>query len=165
LKKIIDQIEKHLIRIIIFSLLVIVVVQGVMTHDPLRLYLSWSERMEGQVVEYPVAGDLKQGEKEKKQENQVARSPEARLIIEVGDYSSLPRTIILVNGKEKARFNDKSVNLLVQAGDVVEIDSRAYNFPVNYQIKNISSNLAFPETETMYTGNQSIVMVGKIIVK
>ena len=165
MKRIVNRIEKYLIRVILFSLLVVVVVQGIMTQDPLRLYLSWSERMEGQVVEYPVAGDLQQAVKEKKQEPPVVRSPEAHLIIEVGDYSSLPRTMVLVNGREKARFDDKKVNLLVQAGDVVEIDSRAYNFPVKYQIKNVSSNLAFPETDTMYTGNQSIVMIGKIIVK
>lgn len=163
MKKIINKVEKYLIRIIVLSLLVIVVVQGMMTHDPLRLYLSWSERMEGQVVEYPVAGDAKTENKDKPELK--ANSPQAYLIMETKEFSSLPRSIILVNGREKARFNDKEVKLLLKANDVVEIDSCAYNFPVNYYIKNSSDNLAFPEKGTMYTANQSIVMIGKIIVK
>lgn len=164
MKRIIDKVEKHLIRIIVLSLLVIVVVQGIMTHDPLRLYLSWSERMEGQVLEYPVAGDAKTV-KGNKQENLKAVSPKAFLVLETKEFSSLPRSIVLVNGLEKARFNNKEVKLLLQAGDVVEIDSRAYNFPVNYRIRNTSDNLAFPPKATIYTSDQGIVMIGKIIVK
>ena len=164
MKRIIDKVEKYLIRIIVLSLLVIVVVQGMMTHDPLRLYLSWSERMEGQVIEYPVAGDAKTANKNKPETLKTA-SPQAYLVIETKEFSSLPRSIILVNGNEKARFNDKEVKLLLKANDVVEIDSCAYNFPVTYCIKNSSDNLAFPEKEKLYTANQSIVMIGKIIVK
>jgi len=164
LKRIIDKVEKYLIRIIVLSLLVIVVVQGMMTHDPLRLYLSWSERMEGQVVEYPVAADIKTVNKDNR-ERLKATSPQTYLVMEIKDFSSLPRSIILVNGREKARFNNKEVKLLLKANDVVEIDSCAYNFPVNYYIKNSSDNLAFPKKETMYTANQSIAMIGKIIVK
>jgi hypothetical protein len=164
LKRIIDKVEKHLIRIIVLSLLVIVVVQGMMTHDPLRLYLSWSERMEGQVVEYPVAGDAKTVNKDEPEKLNVI-SPEAHLILGIEEFSSLPRSIVLVNGREKVRFNDKEVKLLLKAADVVEVDSRAYNFPVTYYIKNSSDNLAFPEKETLYTANQSIVMIGKVIVK
>ena len=164
MKRFIDKVEKHLIRIIVLSMLVIVVVQGMMTHDPLRLYLSWSERMEGQVVEYPVAGDAKTAKTDKPEKLKVT-SPQAYLVIEIKEFSSLPRSIILVNGHEKARFNNKEVKLLLKANDVVEIDSCAYNFPVTYCINNSSDNLAFPEKETLYTANQSIVMIGKIIVK
>ncbi|HHV16549.1 MAG TPA: hypothetical protein GXX58_08255 [Gelria sp.] len=164
MKRIIDKVEKHLIRIIVLSLLVIVVVQGVMTHDPLRLYLSWSERLEGQVVEYPVATDAKTVTKDKPEKPKVI-SPEAHLVLEIEVFSSLPRSIVLVNGCEKARFNDKQVKLLLQAADVVEIDSSAYNFPINYCVKDISDNVAFPERNKTYTANQGIVMIGKIIVK
>lgn len=165
-KKVITRVEKYLIRTIVISLLVIVVVQGIMTHDPLRLYLSWSERMEGQVVEYPVASNAANSTREKQQPDILkARSPQAGIILTIEDFSSLPRTIVLVNGSEKARFKNKEVKLLVQAGDVLEIDSRAYNFPVKYKIKNVSANLSFPDQGTVYTANQGIVMIGKIIVK
>lgn len=147
-------------------LLVIVVVQGIMTHDPLRLYLSWSERMEGQVVEYPAASNATDNGRNKQQADILqARSPQAGLILTVEEFSSLPRTVILVNGREKARFDNKEVKLLVQAGDVVEIDSSAYSFPVKYRIKNVSRNLSFPDQGAEYTANQGIAMIGKIIVK
>jgi len=163
--RIIKGIEKYLIRTIIFSLLVIVIVQGIMTQDSLRLYLSWSERMEGQVVEYPVSHAVKNNSQSKQPDALEATSPETGLVIGIDDFSMLPRAVIIVNGKEKTTFNTQKVTLRLKAGDVVEIDSSAYNFPVNYRIIDCSSNLSFPKKGTVYTANQSIVMIGKIIVK
>jgi hypothetical protein len=165
-KDLINKVEKYLIRIVVFSLLAVVVVQGLMTHDPLRLYLSWSERMEGQVVEYPVAGEATESTENSQQTDVLkAQSPQAGIILAIEDFSALPRTVVLVNGTETARFTDKEIKLLVRAGDVLEIDSRSYNFPVKYTIKNCSANLSFPERGAIYTADRGIVMIGKIIVK
>ena len=48
------RIEKYLIRMVVLSLLLVVVAQGLMTADPIRFYMSWSERMEGQTLPVPV---------------------------------------------------------------------------------------------------------------
>jgi hypothetical protein len=154
-------VEKGLIRFAIFSLLVMVVVQGFMTADPIRLYLSWGERMEGQKLDFPVTYQQQAvapivGE---------AQSPQTMLTIAVDKYSSLPRAKILINGLEKYNFSEKQVKIDIRAGDTVEIDSTAYNYPIDYKIVSVSSNLAFPDTKQTYTANQTIVMVGKIIVK
>ncbi|HCF50709.1 MAG TPA: hypothetical protein DER60_10525 [Syntrophomonas sp.] len=156
-----EKVERSLIRVIVIALVALVVVQGVMTNDQARFYLSWSERMEGQALNLEeeelaaAPGDA----------SQVAVSPQALLTLGIKDFNSLPKAKVLVNGKEYGFFNGAQVELKVNPQDVVEIDSTAYNFPVEYQVISRSPNLAYPRQGQAYTANQSMVMVGKIIVK
>lgn len=160
MRRFINSVEKYLIRLIVLSLVTVVAVQGLMTQDPLRLYLSWGERLEGQILEYPAVADTPAPVPPREVE-----SPDAVMSIVAEKYSALPRAVILVNGKELTRFTDREVRLQVMAGDIIEIDSTSYDFPIDYHIKSVSENLSFPEKDTVYTANQSMVMVGKIIVK
>lgn len=161
MKRFSDRVEKLLIRTAILALVVLVLVQGMMTRDPLRLYLSWGERLEGQSIEYPASTQPP----EREQDTSNIQSPYALVTISADKYSSLPRAIILVNGQEKTRFETEKVELKLMAGDVVEIDSTSYNFPVDYKIEEISNNLAYPEKGQIYSSDQSIVMIGKVVVK
>jgi len=138
-----------------------VLVQGLMTADPIRFYLSWGERMEGENIQLPV--NTTQGDSTAAVEE--TKSPQTRLTIGIDKYSSLPRARILINGQEKYNFSDKKITIEINAGDTIEIDSTAYNFPIDYKIISVSSNLAHPEQGQTYTANQTILMVGKIIVK
>lgn len=163
MRRFIAIIEKYLIRFIVIGFVVLVIAQGIMTNDPMRLYLSWGERMEGQSIEFPVStGEFDQ---ESDNNSMQVNSPYAVLVLNIEKFSSLPNAAILVNGKEVQRFTDNEVRLKLIAGDVVEIDSTRYNFPVEYQVTNVSNNLAFPEKGQVFTGNQGMVMIGQIIVK
>jgi hypothetical protein len=139
-----------------------VLAQGLMTADPIRFFLSWSERMEGQNLELPVSYPQP---KETPVVVEEPKSPQTMLTIAVDKYSSLPKAKILINGREKFNFSEKQVKIDIMAGDTVEIDSSAYNFPIDYKIVSVSSNLASPSPNQTYTANQTIVMVGKVIVK
>ncbi|MEA4926673.1 MAG: hypothetical protein VB084_15375 [Syntrophomonadaceae bacterium] len=160
MKNFINTVEKGLVRVVAVCLLLMVLVQGLMTADPIRFYLSWGERMEGQNIQFPVNTNP-----EAANPVQEIKSPQARVTIGIDKYSSLPRTKILVNGQEKYSLTDKRVVVDINAGDTLEIDSSAYNFPIDYQVTEVSSNVAFPEPGQTYTANQTIVMIGKIIVK
>ncbi|MEQ8200851.1 MAG: hypothetical protein ABRQ24_05455 [Syntrophomonadaceae bacterium] len=162
MKDLIDRVEKGLIRFVIIGIVIMVVVQGFMSVDPIRLYLSWGERMEGENIRLPVAATKTETDDPDVEE---AVSPQARLALEISHFSSLPRARILVNGSERTSFNGKQVNLAVQAGDTVEIDATAYNFPIEFSVTAVSSNLVFPEKNLKYTANQTMVMIGKVIVK
>ena len=161
MKKFISRIEKILLRVAIGCILLIAIVQGLMTADPLRFYLSWSERRDGQSVQIPVTAGLLT----EPVEEAVIVLSQARLAIEAEKFSALPHAKILVNGQEKYNFSDKKVIFDINAGDTVKIDSTAYNFPISYKIVEVSDNLAFPEQEQIFTANQTVVMIGKIIVK
>jgi hypothetical protein len=160
LRDIINRVEKGLIRIVTITLLALVVIQGLMTSDPIRFYLSWGERMEGQTIEIPAVTPI-----EEKRPEATVESPQATVTISIEKFSSLPKAKLLVNGKEQGKFTQREVRLVLQAGDTLEIDSGAYNFPINFVITDVSANTEFPSAGQTYTANQTIVMVGKIIVK
>ncbi len=162
MKKFIEKVEKHLIRTIALAFIALIIVQGLMTHDNMRLYLSWGERLEGQAIDYPVNSEESDNGIEEMEE---INSPYAILVLSVENFSSLPRAVILVNGKEQASFANDEVQLKLMAGDVVEIDASAYNFPVVFNVEKVSDNLAFPVADESYVCNHDIVMIGKIVVK
>jgi len=162
LKKFIEKVEKYLIRTVALVFVGLIVVQGLMTHDNMRLYLSWGERLDGQAIDYPVNSAQQDNGKE---EMENINSPYGMLVLSLQKYSSLPRAVVLVNGKEQASFENDEVQLKLMAGDVVEIDASAYDFPVAFKVKQISDNLAFPVKDESYVCNHDIVMIGKIVVK
>lgn len=159
MRDIINRVEKALIRLVTLTLLILVVIQGLMTSDPIRFYLSWGERMEGQTIEIPAVTPI-----EETQPNEI-RSPQATVTIEVEKFSSLPKARIMVNGKEQGIFTQRQVPLTLKAGDTLEIDASAYNFPISFVIAGVSPNTEFPSAGQTYTANKTIVMVGRIIVK
>lgn len=161
MRKFINGVEKYLIRFIVLGAIMLVLVQGLMTDDSMRFYLSLGERMEGQVIELPDEEEILREEAA----GPIATSPYATITFAIKEFSSLPRTRVLVNGEPRADFCEQKVTLNVMGGDVIEIDSSAYNFPVEYYIEESSSNLGYPRQGQAFTGNQSIVMIGKIIVK
>ncbi|MDD2621242.1 MAG: hypothetical protein PHC92_11315 [Syntrophomonadaceae bacterium] len=158
-----EKVERLLIRSVILSLVLLVLVQGLMTQDPWRIYLSWGERMEGQNIEFPAS--TAQDEPISAREEASVQSPQAMITLTLQEFSSLPKASIIVNGKTKGYFKEKEIKLQLSGGDVLEIDSTFYDFPVDYQISKVSQNMAFPKQGRLYTANQSIVMIGKIIVK
>ncbi|MGI6435214.1 MAG: hypothetical protein ACOX0F_07630 [Syntrophomonadaceae bacterium] len=161
MRKFFKKVEQSLIRLIIVGLIAVVVVQGVMTNDKVRFYLSWAERMEGQAVNLTEEGIAPPPE----YAASTAASPQALLTLGIKDFSALPKAVVLVNGKETDFFQGAQVDLRINAQDVVEIDSTAYNFPVEYIVLSRSPNLAYPRQGQVFNANQSMVMVGKIIVK
>jgi len=161
LKKIINRVEKYIIRFAVLSMVLMVIAQGLMTADPIRFFLSWGERMEGENLELPASI----AEPESSTTAGEVKSPQARFSITVDKFSSLPLAKILVNGKEKYAFTAQPLTVEANAGDTIEIDSTAYNFPLNYKIGSVSTNLAYPQRGQSFAANQTIVMLGKIIVK
>ncbi len=162
MKKFIEKVEKHLIRSIALVFIALIIVQGIMTHDNMRLYLSWGERLDGQAIDYSVnTAEQNNGAEEIENVN----SPYAMLVLSLEKFSSLPRAVVLINGKEYTSFAKDEVQLKIMAGDVIEIDASAYNFPVVFNVEQVSDNLAFPVKDDSYVCNQDIVMIGKIVVK
>lgn len=161
MKRLVERIEKILMRTIILGIILLVVVQGLMTNDPVRFYLSWAERMEGQTLELPAAGQQQIPEEDLTK----AESPQAVMILSVSQFSSLPKAKVLINGEEKLVFNDREIEVACQGGDIIEIDCTEYDFPLEFTVKEASENLSYPPPGKIFTANNSIVLIGKIIVK
>lgn len=160
MRKFVERMERYIIRLVVVGLVLMVTVQAVMTQDQYRMYLSWGERLEGESLEYPVNVI----HEEKKIESEVV-SPDAVVVLSVDKYSSLPQAAVLVNGHKRAVFNSRELRLQLKAGDVIEIDTTRYNFPIEFKITDLSSNVAFPKNGQTWTSYQGITMLGKVIVK
>lgn len=168
MKRFVNLVERYLIRIIVLSLVALVVVQGLMTRDEFRLYLSLGEKLEGQKVELPAAANNEAAAPENQSTTTsvpTVKSPQAVITITLDKFSSLPKAFILVNDRKTKDFSEKEVRLELAAGDTVEIDATSYNFPVSFKIKDVSSNVAYPQVDQIFQANQGIVMLGKVIVK
>ncbi|MGI5921422.1 MAG: hypothetical protein ACOX6I_06770 [Syntrophomonadaceae bacterium] len=158
MKRFVDKVEKALVRIVVLGLVLMVMVQALMTREQYRLFLSWGEQLEGQSINFPVNStqmDITEPEP-------VIKNSSSEMSISIVGYSSLPKSIIMVNGYKVGNFADPTISFTINDGDVIEIDSRYYNFPIDYKITGISDNVSYPVKGREYTGNQSIVMVGKV---
>lgn len=156
--------ERILIRLAALSLVLIVVVQGIMTVDPVRFYLSWGERLEGQNFDFPVQG-VDYSQQRTTIDESVHVPNEAVIVFSIKDYEALPYAKILINGQEKKRFTSREVECVVRAGDRIEIDASYYHHRIDFIIKSGSPKLAYPCPGEIYTANGTVVMVGEVIVK
>ncbi len=154
--------EKYLMRLVVLCLVAVVVAQGLMTDDTTRFYMSWSERMEGQNLPAPVVAnhDLYVTTIEED-----FSSPQVLLTIKLNQNQPAPGAKILINGQSRYNFSRPQVTLRLNAGDTIEIDTRDCHLPLEFVIDAASKNLAYPNPGQAFSGNQSIVMIGKIIVK
>jgi hypothetical protein len=156
-----DLVEKYLIRLAALSVLLLVLVQGLMTSDPIRFYLSWGERLEGQTISFPVNAT----EQTLIEEMNRPGLSSGLVRISTGKYASLPRAGIMVNGKIKKYFDRQIIEIEVRGGDKISIDSTFYRYPIAYEITACSNNLAFPCKGQTYVADQSVVMIGEVVVK
>ncbi|MGI6549142.1 MAG: hypothetical protein ACOX4Q_05840 [Syntrophomonadales bacterium] len=157
-----DEIGKRLVRFLVFGLVALVVVQGLMTNDNIRFYLSLGERLEGQEVTVPTAVT---GELEEIEEIPCSTTSPGSFYLELQDYTSLDKVRILVNGQEMGRMSESRVKLYVTSGDVIEIDTQEYNEPITLKITSVTPNLAFPEDGMTFTSQRAVTMLGKVAVK
>ncbi|MGE5397106.1 MAG: hypothetical protein ACM3MK_06160 [Chitinophagales bacterium] len=160
--KVMNLIEKYLLRFLVLGLVLLVVVQGLMTRDTFRFYLSLDERLEGHKIDVPIAA---WHESIQENEEQTVTSSMGSLKIIVKDYSTLGKARVLINDENMGSFSGGSVKLHVVSGDVIEVDTSAYQRPIVFKIEKTTANLTFPTPGLEVTSNQGITMVGKAIVK
>ena len=61
------------------------------------------------------------------------------VVLELMDYSTLPKALVLINGEQKASFREQQVTVRVENGDVITVDTTAYGSAVRVRIKSVSS--------------------------
>lgn len=155
--KIIDEVLRFLSRVVVLGVVLLVVVQGMMTNDKARFYLSFDERIDGQKIKVPALAD-----NELTVKHETSQSSLGTVTLELADYSSLDKARVLVNGREKARFTYNQVTITVQPRDLVEIDTTSYNRPVMVKVTRSSDNIAFPHPGILLSSEQSITLLGEI---
>ncbi|MGE5415163.1 MAG: hypothetical protein ACM3UZ_00090 [Acidobacteriota bacterium] len=158
--RIIDEVLRFLTRAVIVGAVLLVVVQGLMTNDKTRFYLSFEERIDGQQIKVPALAHSGSTIKQDK-----AKMRSGTVTLELADYSALGKAIVLVNGQAQASFTDRKVILPVQPGDMIEIDTTSYNKPVTFKVTAVSNNIAFPHPGILLISDGAITLLGEIKVR
>lgn len=91
-----------------------------------------------------------------------AEVPRSSLILQLVNFSSMPRVKVLVNGKVKADFSHPYVTIPVAAGDTVEIDTAFYRHEVKIKVLDTSDNVVYPKKGVEITACQTVVSLGQV---
>ena len=149
-----ELVEKWLIRVVAISLVALVAVQALMTQDPFRFYLSFAERLQTErLEETPWV--------------QPALAPDkdaGSITLELTNYSSLEKALVIVNGQVAGDFREKRITIPVQAGDTVEVDGSYYQYPLSILVLQVSDNIASPKEKQVVKVEGSRGRVGQITV-
>ena len=149
-----ELVEKWLIRVVAISLVTLVAVQALMTQDPFRFYLSFAERLQTEKLEETPWV-------------QPALAPDkdaGSITLELTNYSSLGKALVLVNGQVAGDFREKRITIPVQAGDTVEVDGSYYQYPLSILVLQVSDNIASPKEKQVVKVEGSRGRVGQITV-
>ena len=135
--------------VLLFSLLI--VVQLLMTKDPIRFYLSFAEQMEGiPVSEHNLAV------------TDPGRQEVGSVKVKICGHFVLPQAAIYVNGQKVADFQEREVLLSVRAGDEIIIDGTAYLCPIVFQVSETSNKVCWPQVNHQVTTDASRVSLGQV---
>jgi len=158
-----ERVERSLIRFVILLSIVVVVSQGLLSHEKLRLFLSYPDQLEGTAFKEeaktafsPAASEKPAGEKQ---------SREGLLAITCVTGPRYPQVKILINGKVAGDLGRGSIALPVREGDLVEIDGTGYQAVLTFRLTGVSDNISEPRVGTEVVTHQSIERLGRVTLR
>ncbi|MCL5040590.1 MAG: hypothetical protein M1299_12360 [Firmicutes bacterium] len=158
-----ERAERSLIRFVIILAVVVVVSQGLLTNEKLRLFLSYPDQLEGialkdgstNVFAPRPSGNSKGRDSEK----------QASLNILCVTGPSFPKAMILVNGVVAGDFSRGSVRIPVRNGDLVEIDGSHYPELLTFRLTAAGDSVLEPRVGREIITRQSIEILGRVAQK
>jgi len=149
-------VEKVLIAGVILGLVLLIACQALLTIDPVRFYLNVAEKLEGKMVNFY----------EEFPETRVAsgqyQSVFATVTIQIENFSSLEKAVLLINGKKVTDFRQKQVTVKVSPGDVLAIDGSFYIHELIFKVAAVSENVAQPEIGQVIRVKGDVVTIGEV---
>ncbi|NPV90331.1 MAG: hypothetical protein HPY50_06135 [Firmicutes bacterium] len=172
-----DRIGSWVLRVSVIGLVALVTVQLLMTNDPFRLYMGLNQTLGEQVSQKaapsstPVPGSTDDtGKVDEGSKAVPVQAPgidrgDASMTLSLLDYTSLERLTVKVNGKAAGDFSQKELVIAVKNGDIIEIDSTAYPYPVEITIIQSAENLLYPKANQSLTLKKEVARVGPVKLK
>ena len=146
--------EKVLLQAVILGLVGLVVVQGLLTGDPVRRTLNLAEKFEYQALQ----GD-------QSWETTAPGRQTATVILRLEGFPSLRQARVMLNGRRAGDFSQREVTLKVRAGDELAIDGSYYRMPLKIKLIVPGQNVVAPRPDTVITTNHNLVKLGQVKLK
>lgn len=84
------------------------------------------------------------------------------IILQLVNFSTLPKAQVLINGNVRANFSHPFVNLPVMEGDLVEVDVTYYDHPVVIKVLDTSQGIVRPVKGLEFSGKKTVLVIGKV---
>ncbi|MDO7786478.1 hypothetical protein [Desulforamulus aquiferis] len=91
-----------------------------------------------------------------------AEVADTTIILQLVNYSTLPKARVLVNGQVKGDFTHPYVTLSVADGDLLEVDTSFYRHSVKVKVLETSNKIVVPEKGVEISGQQNILVLGEV---
>ncbi|MGI5824686.1 MAG: hypothetical protein ACOX7J_03855 [Bacillota bacterium] len=87
------------------------------------------------------------------------------VVLRLTDFTTLPEAVVLLNGEPVKKFVEQEVTVRVVSGDVLSVDTSAYDAPVAVRIKSVSSVIDTRELREITVIRSGSAVLGKILLK
>lgn len=149
-----DLLDKHLLKIVIVILLLVVSIQACFALLPgLGVYFNYALRMEGGTIAEEEIIQLADG---------ISTAPWASVNLTLLELISLPEVTVHIGGKEAGSFLGKDLNLNVKHGDVIVINN-PYPYDITVEITKTTPNIVEPKKQSQVSGTGRLYFVPVVI--
>ncbi|CCO09008.1 hypothetical protein [Desulforamulus hydrothermalis] len=93
---------------------------------------------------------------------QPAAVAEHVLILQLINFSTLPKAKVLVNGQVKGDFSHPYVTVAVCQGDCVEVDTTFYDHLVTIKVLDSTRQVMSPAKGAEFTGRKTVIALGHV---
>ncbi|RYD02917.1 hypothetical protein N752_22285 [Desulforamulus aquiferis] len=105
-------------------------------------------------VRTPYQGVIDQVGSDAQAMSYVAEVADTTIILQLVNYSTLPKARVLVNGQVKGDFTHPYVTLSVADGDLLEVDTSFYRHSVEVKVLETSNKIVVPEKASKSLDNR-----------
>jgi hypothetical protein len=126
--------------------LTVIITQVLMLNDNIRVFLNSTEKIEGININTYLSKD-------------------GTLKLELVNMEKAPSAYVLINGDPKYSFKNKSVDISIKHGELIEIDGTKYKQTLYIKVADSSDNVIEPQRTAVVKVNGDIEVVGRVRLK
>lgn len=134
--------ESFLMKTVIFMAVTLVVAQAMLVEDPFRTVM-------GKVGVEPAFSTAVH----------TANQGQAVVTLYLENHSVLPHLQVLVNGNKVAAFDSRYVTVLVQNGDIIEVDGTFYKHNILVKVIDTIGDITNPVVEQQLNIENNVISV------
>ncbi|MDK2984646.1 MAG: hypothetical protein PWQ96_288 [Clostridia bacterium] len=139
--------ERYLLKIIVFGVLLLIVVQSLLNYD----YITYGWNLTQQEDS---GGNISD-------ESIISNSEKDYVTLKLLTYSSLHKAKVLINGNVVTNFNNNSVSFEVNPGDEIVVDCSFYANPIKFTV-HTSQEVLLPTSDKVVTCTSGTILLGKV---
>ncbi|WKV09043.1 hypothetical protein Q2T46_00860 [Thermoanaerobacterium sp. CMT5567-10] len=131
---------------VIAGFLTVVITQVLMLNDNIRVFLNSTEKIEGININTYLSKD-------------------GTLKLELVNMEKAPNAYVLINSDPKYSFKNKSVDISIKQGELIEIDGTKYKQTMYIKVVDSSDNVIEPQRTAVIKVDGGIEVVGRVRLK